>query len=76
MIIFLVIILYVLHIFICRWLYIKIINIDNNWEFPVIAIVWFIPIAGILIHLIIYLGLNKDSNNWFIPKPKNKDLTG
>jgi len=77
MIIFFVICsLYILHIFICRFLYIKIINIDKYYEFPTIAITWFVPIAGIFIHLIVFFITYESScrpkGSWFIPKSKKK----
>jgi hypothetical protein len=68
-----IILFYVAHVFTCRYLYIKIINKDKCAEFPIISIMWFIPIAGIIVHIFMYVfifGTRIKISGWFVSKSK------
>lgn len=44
---------YILHILICRWLYMKIIKKDPSMDVPMISITWWIFGIGLASHLFV-----------------------
>lgn len=72
------IVLYILHIFVCRLLYKWMINIDDTWEDKTAVYFWVIPVLGLLVHILILLVLGVKAVggskwlasfwDWFIPK--------
>jgi len=64
-----IIILYILHVFIARWLNKLVYNLDNT--VPIFWSFWFIPIWGILFYGIGYIIITptpKFKKNWFTGK--------
>lgn len=65
---------YVVHIFVCRWMYVRTINMDRTYDSPAMAFWWFFPVIGFLVQfvfLMICISENKTwRGNWFIPRRK------